>query len=332
MSGEQFRADHLVEYGAAAEKAGFDIAWASDHFQPWQDNQGHSSFAWATLAAVTQRTNRMILGTGVTCPSYRYQPSIVAEAFATLSILAPGRVFLGVGTGEAMNEQASGAADWAAYPERAERMAEAIEIIRKLWTGEWVQHEGKHWTIPKAKLYDVPSRPVPIWVAANGPISARLAGRHGDGWITTTTALDDEETYQAFEEGAREAGKDPGAIEIVLETFAVVGSEDEATAGAKKWRFLQKAWEPGFLDNPDPVSIQKNAEEQIPLDEVTKEWPIGTDPEVHVNALRELFAKGASTLFIHSPQPDQKAFVEWYGKHVLPHFSQAKSAQRKVGL
>lgn len=322
LSGEQFRADRLVDYGAAAEKARFDIAWASDHFQPWQDNEGHSSFAWATLAAVTQRTERMILGTGVTCPTYRYHPSVVAEAFATLAILAPGRVFLGVGTGEALNEQAAGA-DWGAYPERAERMAEALQIIRKLWSGDWISHRGKHWQIEKARLYDVPKTPVPIWVAANGPKSARLAGLYGDGWITTPDALQDDETRKAFEQGARAAGKDASKMEIVLESFAVVGSEDEAREGAKKWRFLNNAWEPGYLTNPDPRSIQRKAEAEIPLEEVYKDWPVSLNPEVHLHSLRKMLEMGATTVFVHSPQANQLGFIDWYGKHVLPSMSMA---------
>jgi TAT-translocated FGD2 family F420-dependent dehydrogenase len=322
MSGEQFPPDQLVEYGGAAEKAGFDIAWASDHFQPWQDNEGHSSFAWATLAAVTQRTSEMILGTGVTCPTYRYHPSIVAEAFATLGVLAPGRVFLGVGTGEALNEEASGAG-WGPYAERAAKLSEALEIIRALWTGEWVSYQGQHWTIEKAKLYTLPAQPVPIWVAGNGPQSARLAGLHGDGWITTTKALQEPGVREAFEQGAREAGRDPGELEIVLESFAVAGSEEEAREGAQLWRFLNKAWEPGFLTNPDPEDIQRRAEEQVPLDEAYKEWPVGTDPEVHLKALNKLFEMGATTVFVHSPQKDQKAFIAWYGKNVLARWGKA---------
>lgn len=264
----------------------------------------------------------MILGTGVTCPTYRYHPSIVAEAFATLGILAPGRVFLGVGTGEALNEEASGAG-WGAYPERAERLAEAVQIIRKLWSGDWISHKGKHWTIDKAKLYDVPQQPVPIWIAANGPKSARLAGELGDGWITTLVALQDSQTRQAFEDGARSAGKDPSKLEIVLESFAVAGSQDEALEGAKKWRFLNKAWESGYVTNPDPVAIQKRAEAEVPLEEAIKDWAIGKEPDVHLKALRKMFAAGATTVLVHSPQTDQMSFLDWYGRNVLPGMAKA---------
>src|SRR5947209_17064388 len=137
LSQEQFFITQLLELGIAAEQAGFDAVWASDHFHPWQDNQGHAGFAWATLAALGQRTARIALGTGVTCPTYRYNPAIVAQGFASLSLLYPGRVFLGVGTGEAMNEVPTGGG-WGPYSERAARLVEAVRVIRRLWTGEWV--------------------------------------------------------------------------------------------------------------------------------------------------------------------------------------------------
>src|SRR5438477_8768705 len=155
LSDEQFPITQLVELGAAAERAGFDAVWSSDHFQPWQDNEGHSAFAWLTLAAVGQRTRNVIMGTGVTVPIYRYRPAIVALGFASLGQLYPGRVFLGVGTGEAINEEAA-TGEWAAYPERAERLAEAITVIRKLWTGDVINHQGKYYTLKVAKLYDLP--------------------------------------------------------------------------------------------------------------------------------------------------------------------------------
>lgn len=317
VSSEQFRVEDLVRFGAAADKAGFDAVWSSDHFQPWQANEGHSSFAWATLAALTQRSHHVMLGTGVTCPSYRYRPAIVAEAFATLGQLAPGRVFLGVGTGEALNEQASGSG-WGKYPERAERMVEAIKIIRKLWTGETISHKGKYWQIDKARLYDLPSQPVPIYVAANGPKSARLAGEHGDGWITDLKGLQDKEMRKAFEDGARAAGKDPAQLEIVLESFVVAGSMEEARKGAELWRFTKKSWKPGYVTNPDPVDIQRRADSEIPLESVYQDWPVGTDPQIHIDALRKMWDAGAGLVFVHSPQTDQMAFIDWYSKNVLP--------------
>jgi G6PDH family F420-dependent oxidoreductase len=154
-SHEQFPPTELVEYAVAAEKAGFDAVWTSDHFHPWQDNQGHSAHAWITLAAIGQRTERLLMGTGITCPMYRYNPAEVAHAFASLGVLYPGRVFLGVGTGEALNEVPAGGG-WGPYRERAERLAEAVTVIRRLWTEDWVTFEGRHYRLEDARLYDRP--------------------------------------------------------------------------------------------------------------------------------------------------------------------------------
>ncbi|ODT73095.1 hypothetical protein ABS71_07520 [bacterium SCN 62-11] len=319
LSSEQFRVTELLRFGEAAQKAGFPIVWNSDHFQPWQANEGHSSFSWATLAALSQRAPEVTLGTGVTCPTYRYNPAVVAEAFATLGQLAPGKVFLGVGTGEALNERAAGAG-WGKYPERAERLVEAIGIIRKLWTGQTISQKGKYWDVTTARLYDLPSQPVPIWVAANGPKSARLAGRYGDGWITDFKLLQDAKVRAEYEAGVRAQGKNLAEMEIVLETFAVAGNAEEARQGAELWRFVKKAWQPGFVTNPDPVDIQRRAEAQVNLDELIKDWMVSTDPEVHIKKLNEMFEAGANTIFVHSPQKDQVAFIEWYGRNVLPKF------------
>lgn len=319
MSSEQFTIDQLVRYAAAADKAGFPIAWTSDHFQPWQPNEGHSCFAWATLAAATQKTSGLTLGTGVTCPTYRYNPAVVAEGFASLGLLAPGRVFLGVGTGEALNEAASGGG-WGKYAERHDRLVEAVTLIRELWSGKESSYKGRYYQLDKARLYDVPAQPVPIWIAGNGPKSARLAGAHGDGWITTLEVLQDPKSRKAFEEGARSQGKDPASMEIVLETFAVAGDEAEAREGAEKWRFLKKAWKHGYVDNPDEADIQRRAEAEIKIEEITKDWLVGKDAAVHTRGLEKLFAAGATTVFVHSPQTDQMAFIDWYGRQVLPNF------------
>src|SRR4030042_2403113 len=210
-SHEQFAASDLIEYAVLAEKAGFDALWTSDHFHPWQDNQGHCGHAWITLAAMGQRTQRLLLGTGITCPIYRYNPAEVAHAFASLGVLYPGRVCVGLGTGEALNEVPAGGG-WGPYRERAGRLAEAITLIRRLWTEDWVTFEGRYYRLQGAKLYDRPPRPIPIYVAASGPTSARLAGRHGDGWIPDPGTIRRRDVVQAFEEGVRASGRDPRAM------------------------------------------------------------------------------------------------------------------------
>lgn len=190
LNHEQFRTQDLVSYAEHGEQSGFARVWFSDHLQPWQDNQGHSMSPWLTLALATERLTHAALGTGVTCPLYRHPPAEVAQTFASLELLAPGRVFLGVGTGEAVNEQA-GTGQYGRYRERHDRLVEAIQLIRQLWTGERVTFNGRFYKTDRLKLYDVPPTPPPIMVAASGPKSARLAGEHGDGWITQSSQATD---------------------------------------------------------------------------------------------------------------------------------------------
>jgi F420-dependent hydroxymycolic acid dehydrogenase len=317
LSHETYTVPQLVDYGAAAERAGFRMAWTSDHFQPWQDNQGHSGLAWVTLAALTQRTTHLAFGTGVTCPSFRYVPAIVAEAWASLSNLAPGRVFLGLGTGENLNEGASGGG-WGRYQERTERLIEAIWIIRSLWSGEHVKLKGKYWDVD-AKLYDTPASPIPIYIAAGGPKSARIAGLYGDGIIAELGPLGSNPEYRAaWEGGAKEAGKDPSTLPIIVEQYTVFGGEREARQSADLWHFGPSAWKHGYFDEVNPLKIQQKAEREIPLELVYKDWPVGTEAEPHLKAIERAAAKGATHIVITTATPNQHEVIDFYGKKVLP--------------
>jgi len=315
-SHEQFAPSNLIEYAIAAEKAGFDALWASDHFHPWQDNQGHAAHAWITLAATGQRTERLLLGTGITCPIYRYNPAEVAHAFASLGVLYPDRIFLGVGTGEALNEVAAGGG-WGPYRERAERLAEAITLIRRLWTEDWVSFQGRYYRLEGAKLYDKPPRPVPIYVAGAGPKSARLAGQYGDGWITDVPTLTcRKDVVQSFEEGARAAGKDPSAMPRLVEPFVIVGGREEALEGARLWLFHAIGQQ--VLDMSDPRQIQRYAEENSTPELEMEQWVISADPRAHLDAIKRLVDAGATHVFVHSTQRDQRRFIDFYGREVLP--------------
>jgi TAT-translocated FGD2 family F420-dependent dehydrogenase len=310
---EQFCVPELLDFGAAAEQAGFDLLATSDHFQPWQDNQGHSGAAWSMLGALSQRTQRAWIGPTVTCPILRYHPAVVAETFATLSALAPGRVFLGVGSGEALNEQAA-TGSWPRWPERWERLVEAATVIRALWKGETVRHHGKHYRV-EGKLYDPPVRPIPLLMAANGPKAMKLAGAHGDGLITDPMTW--KEHRGEFIAGAQSAGKNPADMPVLIETFVVVGDQLEVEHAAQLWRFIPKAFK-GYHAIPDPVEIQRRAVQEIPLPKVHADWPKGTDPAVHIKAVEELFAQGATIVNIHAGQNDQRRVIEFYGREVLP--------------
>ncbi len=317
LAHEQFPVPTLVELGALASRSGFQLLATSDHLQPWQANQGHSGQAWITLGALGAQARQSWMGTAVTCPTLRYNPAVVAEGFSTLSQLYPGRIFLGVGSGEALNEQAA-TGEWPKWQERWDRLVEAIDIIRALWAGEHVSHKGQYYTI-EAKLYDPPKQPVPILTAANGRKSMRLAGQHGDGLIT------DPQSWKKFksewEDGARAAGKDPASMPVMVEHYVVVGDQADADRAAELWRFGPKAWK-GLYGVPDPVQIQQKAEAGTPLDEVKKGWAIGTDPKVHIAAAHELLDSGVTIVNVHSGQADQKRVIEFYATHVLPKFNQ----------
>ncbi|HEY1799044.1 MAG TPA: TIGR03557 family F420-dependent LLM class oxidoreductase [Stellaceae bacterium] len=313
LAHEQFTVPQLADFATRAANAGFGLLATSDHFQPWQANERHTGAAWVTLGALGAKAEPAWIGTTVTCPTLRYHPSVVAEAFATLAQLYPGRVFLGVGSGEALNERAATGA-WPAWQERWDRLVEALTIIRGLWSGEPVSHRGRYYTV-EGTLFDPPPQPIPLLVAANGRKSMRLAGRHGDGLVT------DPMTWREFkgewEQGARDSGKDPTEMPVLVEQFVVVGDRKEAEQSARLWRFLPKAFET-YYNITDPAEIQRRAEAELPLDQVYGEWSVGTDPEIHAAAIRELFESGATLVNIHSGQADQKRVIEFYGAHVLP--------------
>ncbi len=317
LAHEQFPVPELMQIGALASRSGFHLLATSDHFQPWQANEGHAGEAWITLGALGAKTTRSWMGTTVTCPTLRYNPGVLAEAFATLSHLYPGRIFLGVGSGEALNEQAATGL-WPKWQERWDRLIEAIGIIRQLWTGQTVPHKGTYYTVD-ARLYDPPARPIPLLTAANGRKSMRLAGVHGDGLIT------DPQTWKQhkpeWEDGARSAGKDPNSMPVLVEQYVVVGGEADARQAAELWRFGPKAFKT-YYNVPDPVRIQQLADQQVPVQDVVKGWAVGTDPNVHINKLHELFDSGVSIVNVHSGQPDQRRVIEFYAAHVLPGFHQ----------
>lgn len=321
LAHEQFTVPELLEFGSLAEQAGFDVLAASDHLQPWQANEGHAGQAWITLAAIGQRTKRIRMGTTVTCPTFRYNPAVVAEAFASMSLLYPGRIFLGIGSGEALNEEAA-IGSWPKWPERSERLIEAAEIIRKLWTGQPLDHIGKYYKI-NARLYDPPAKPIPLLMAANGPKAMHRAGQYADGLIT------DPKTWKQykpeFEKGARDAGKDPGRMPVFIEQYVVVGAKKDVETAAELWRFGPKAWNP-YYNVRDPQTIQQRADAEVPLEKVYADWAVGTDPEIHIKALTELFNSGATEIHIHSGQSDQQRVIDFYGKEVLPQMRKMSDA------
>ncbi|HET6308526.1 MAG TPA: TIGR03557 family F420-dependent LLM class oxidoreductase [Rhodopila sp.] len=317
LAHEQFPVQELIGIANNAANGGFHLLATSDHFQPWQANEAHSGEAWVTLGALSAQVLRAWMGTTVTCPILRYSPAVVAEAFASLSQLAPGRIFLGVGSGEALNEEAA-TGIWPKWQERWDRLGEAITIIRALWAGEQVSHKGNHYTV-EAKLYDPPPHPIPLLTAANGRKSMRLAGQHGDGLVTDPQSW--KQNKAEWQDAASAVGKNPDDMPVLVEQYVVVGDERDARQAAELWRFGPDAFK-NLYNVRDPAEIQRRAAAQTPIEQVMKGWPISNDPGPHLDKIHELQASGVTIVNIHAGQQDQARVIEFYATHVLPNLPQ----------
>jgi coenzyme F420-dependent glucose-6-phosphate dehydrogenase len=319
-SAEQFPPQRLLDLAVAAEEAGFDSVWTSDHFQPWRHTNGHAPNALVWLGAATQATKRVILGTSVLTPSFRYNPAIVAQAFATLGCLAPGRVILGVGTGESMNEVPVGV-DWPEQSERFARLKEAVTLIQALTApgAEIVDFEGTYYRTHEATVYDKPVQPVPIYIAASGPAAARLAGRIGDGFICTSgkgAELYTETLLPALAEGAEKAGRDASTMDRMIEMKVSFDTNlDQAMEDTKVWAALALTGEQK-ANIHDPRDMEIAAREAEPY--AHKRWLVADDPEAHLDQIRPYVEYGFTHLVFHFPGEDQEAEIARYGELILP--------------
>lgn len=318
-SAEQFAPRPLLEYAVLAEELGFDSVAVSDHFHPWRDTGGHAPFAFAWLGALGERTKRVRMGTSVTAPAYRYHPALIAQAFATLGSLYPKRMFLGLGSGESMNETPVTTEEWPTPGERLRRLGESVVLIRKLWTEDYVTFEGKHVRVKEAKIFDKPDGAIPILIAASGPKAAEQAGRDGDGLIVTSGK--GEELYKDvllpnFDKGARGAGKEPADLERMIE-MKVSFDHDRARAMAdtEEWAALALPGE-DKAGVEDPREMQRRAEAAKP--KAHTRFIVSTDPEEHVAKVREYVTLGFRHLVFHFPGPDQERAMRLYAKEVLP--------------
>lgn len=317
---EQFPPTELLDYAVAAEKAGFDSIDVSDHFNPWSE-VGQAAFTWTWLGAVAARTNRIHMGTGVTCPILRYHPAVIAQAAATLTHFAPQRVYLGVGTGEALNEYAA-TGEWPEYEVRQEMLAEAIELMRALWTGEEVSFDGIYYTTRKAKLYTPPVSPIPIFVSALVPHSAEFAGHYGDGLFTVGGKNPDlyKQILKSFEDSARDAGKDPSQMPRLIELNVEYASNADELDSAIEYQL--KYWAGGYvpaLFNQKiytPKMSQENGEIVGP-DAIKKAACVSSNAEDHVKFAKQYIDMGFDRLFFHSALPNQDTFIERFASDVL---------------
>ncbi len=315
---EQYPPTELCDYAVTAEQAGFDLIDVSDHFHPWSE-AGQASFTWTWLGAVAVQTNRIHIGPGVTCPILRYHPAVIAQAAATVSCFAPGRSYLGVGTGEALNEYAA-TGKWPGYQERQKRLAEAMELTRALWCGGQVSYEGTYYQTHKAKLYTPPASPIPLYVSSLAPNSAKFAGKYGDGLFTVGGKRPQvyREIIKQFEEGAREAGKDPAKMPRLIE-LNVAYTEAIEGAVQEQLKYWAGTYIPALFDQNiyTPAMSQENGE-VIGPDVVKKTGCFSANPDDHVKFVQQYLDLGLDTIIFHSPGPDQHAFLEGYGRDILP--------------
>jgi coenzyme F420-dependent glucose-6-phosphate dehydrogenase len=317
-SAEQFGPRELLEYSVLAEQLGFDTVSVSDHFQPWRHTTGHAPNALVWLGALATSTSSAYLGTSVLTPTMRYSPAIVAQAFGTLGQLAEGRIFLGVGTGEAMNETPATGGEWPGAKERRLRLAEAIELIKQLWTEYRVTFEGDYYKTVCATVYDKPETPVPIYVAASGPLAAKLAGRVGDGFICTSGKRPElyEELLGNLAEGAQQAGRDPDQIAKMIE-IKVSYDRDRARAERNTHWWAALALTPEEKSGThDPLEMERLAD--AAADRAHTRFIVTDDPDEVVEKVKPYVDLGLTELVFHHPGPEQRIALEEFARDVLP--------------
>lgn len=310
LSSEEHSPNDLVKYAQQAEAAGFPFALISDHFHPWVSRQGNSPFVWSVIGGIAQVTERLRLGTGVTCPTMRIHPAIVAQAAATAAAMMPGRFFLGVGTGENLNEHILGDR-WPAHDIRLERLEEAVRVIRQLWQGGMQTHRGKYYTVENARLFTLPDEPPPIVVAASGPQAADLAGRIGDGLIG---AAPDTEVVQQFDRAG-------GSGKPCYGQFTVCWAPDAAEARRTAFEWWPNAAIQGELSQelPTPTFFEQAAQ-MIGEDAVVQTIVCGPDPRPHLDQIQAYVDAGYDHIYVHQVGPDQEGFLRFYQREILPKF------------
>src|SRR5438067_4385603 len=319
-SAEQFGPVELLDFSVHAEEVGFDSVVGSEHLQPWRHTGGHAPFSFAWLGALGARTRRIELGTSVVTPTFRYHPSVVAQAMGTLGVLYPDRVMLGIGTGESLNEVPPLGIAWPEFKERWARLREAVTLMRRLWSEERVTYTGTYYMTQKATLYDRPAGGIPLLIAAGGPQMARYAGRVGDGFICTSgkgAELYRDQLLPAFAEGAREAGRDPALLDKMIEV--------KVSFDTDRQRALEdtRLWGPLALSGDEKVGVEDPREmerlaDALPTSRTASRWIVSTDAEEHVEQIKFYVDLGFTHLVFHAPGNDQTRFLNLYAEKVLP--------------
>jgi len=320
-SAEQFDPRELVEIAVAAEAHGMESVAVSDHFQPWRHEGGHAPFSLTWMAAVGERTKTIQIGTSVMTPTFRYNPAVIAQAFASMGVMYPGRIMLGVGTGEALNEIATGwTGVWPEFKERFARLRESIDLMRQLWTEDRVNFDGEYYKTVDASIYDRPESPIPVYIAAGGPVVARYAGRAGDGFICTSgkgMTLYTDELIPAVKEGAEKAGRDYDGIDKMIEIKLSYDSDPKvALENTRFWAPLALGKEQKH-DITDPIEMEKAAD-ALPIEQIASRWIVGSDPDEVVAGVKQYVDAGFTHLVFHAPGRDQRRFLELFESDLAP--------------
>lgn len=319
-SAEQFAPTPLLDYSVLAEEVGFDSVFISDHFQPWKHTDGHAPFSIAWLGALGARTRRVVMGTSVLTPTFRYHPSIIAQAFGTLGAMFPGRVILGIGTGESLNDVPATGLAWPEFKERFARLRESVTLIRRLWTEQHVTADGQYYQTRDATIYDRPATPVPIYLAAAGALVAKYAGRQADGFICTSgkaRELYTDTLLPNVRQGLADQKRDASAYDMMIEVKVSFDTDHaRAMADTKHWGALALTPEEKTSVH-DPREMERLAD-ALPVERTAKRWIVSTDPEEHVEKIAYYHGLGFNHLVFHAPGPDQARFLKLYGERVLP--------------
>jgi coenzyme F420-dependent glucose-6-phosphate dehydrogenase len=308
LSSEEHAPGDLVRHAKLAEDAGLGFGLISDHIHPWVDRQGHSGFVWAVLGGIAHATSSFRIATGVTCPLIRIHPAIVAHAAATVSTLMPGRFFVGVGTGENLNEHVTGA-KWPAPDERLDMLEEAVALMRELWRGEYVTHRGRHYTVENARIFDVPENGVDVAVAAMQPDAAELAGRVGDALINVAP---DAEIIETFDRAGGSRKPKYGQI-------TVCWAESREAARQTAFEVWPNALVEGSASQelPLPKDFEQLVRDRDP-EELDGAITLGSDPDEYLDELSEYERVGYTHVYFHQIGPDQEGFLRFARNEILP--------------
>jgi len=319
-SAEQFAPSELLRYSVMAEQVGFDSVFISDHFQPWRHTGGHAPFSLSWMGALGASTSRVQIGTSVLTPTFRYHPSIIAHAFGTMGVMFPGRIILGIGTGESLNEVPATGMHWPEAKERTARLKESVKLIRQLWSEDRVNFDGEYFKTENATIYDKPAKMVPIYIAGAGPLISKYAGLTGDGFICTSGKSPDLYTgtlLPNLELGLETAKRDPASIDRMIEVKVSFDTDrTRAMEDTRFWAALALSPEEKMTVE-DPLEMERLAD-ALPAERAAKRWIVSTDPDEHVEKIGFYIGLGFKHLVFHAPGPDQERFLKLYAEHIIP--------------